>query len=102
MVFNAIKDQIMGKCRRIKNVIMQNESFIESYRENIASQEKLRQTPRRSRDGSSATKNHVKHFLYKLHKLVNDIEVIEKLLLTPKKVIDSGINLSILSVVFYW
>ena len=54
-----------------------------------------------SKDGTSATKNHEKHFGYKAHTLVNEIKIIEKLSVTPANVHDSQIDLSIPGIICY-
>ncbi len=56
---------------------------------------------RRSKDGTSATKNKQHHFGYKEHTLTNGIKIMEKLSVTPANVHDSRIDLSLPGVVCY-
>ena len=101
LVFNEIKEQIMAKHIRIKGGTMQDASFIESDREEYGKPRGDDAETRRSRDGTSATKNHEHHFGYKAHTLVNEIKIIERLAVTPANVHDSQIDLSIPGIVCY-
>ena len=101
LVFNEIRDQIMAKRIRIKKGTMQDASFIESDRGEYGKPRGEDANTRRSKDGTSATKNHEKHFGYKAHTLVNEIKIIEKLSVTPASVHDSRIDLSIPGIVCY-
>ena len=101
LVFNEIRDQIMAKRIRIKKGTMQDASFIEADRGEYGKPRGDDAKTRRSKDGSSATKNHEKHFGYKAHTLVNEIKIIERLSFTPANVHDSIIDLSIPGIVCY-
>ena len=61
-VFNGIRDQIMAKRIRIKKGTMQDASFIEADKGEYGKPGGDDAKTRRSRDGSSATKNNKKHF----------------------------------------
>ena len=91
----------MAKRIRIKKGTMQDASFIEADRGEYGKPRGKDAKTRRSKDGSSATKNHEKHFGYKAHTLVNEIKIIEKLSVTPANVHDSMIDLSIPGIVYY-
>ena len=67
LVFNEIRDQIMAKRIRIKKGTMQDASFIEEDKEEYGKSREEDAKTRRSKDGSSATKNNEKHFGYKAH-----------------------------------
>ena len=101
LVFNEIRDQIMAKRIRIKKGNMQDASFIEADKGEYGKPRGDDAKTRRSKDGSSATKNNEKHFGYKAHTLVNEIKIIEKLSVTPANVHDSMIDLSIPGIVCY-
>jgi IS5 family transposase len=101
LVFNEIRDQIMAKRIRIKKGTMQDASFIEADRGEYGKPRGKDAKTGRSRDGASATKNHEKHYGYKKHTLTNEIEIIEKLSVTPANVHDSMIDLSIPGIVCY-
>ena len=101
LLFNEIRDQIMAKRIRVKKGTMQDGSVIESDRGEYGKPRGEDANTRRSRDGTSATKNHEKHFGYKAHTLVNEIKIIEKLSVTPANVHDSKIDLSIPGIVYY-
>ena len=101
LVFNEIRDQILARKIRIKKGTMQDASFIESDRGEYSKPRGKDAKTRRSKDGSSATKNHEHHFGYKTHTLVDEIKIIEKLSVTPANVHDSRIDLSIPGVVCY-
>jgi len=101
MVFNEIRDQIMARHISIKKGTMQDASFIESDIGEYGKQRGEDAKTRRSRDGTSATKNGKKHFGYKAHTLVNEMKIIEKLSVTPANVHDSKIDLSIPGIVCY-
>ena len=101
LVFNDIRDQIMTKRIRIKPGTMQDASFIESDRGEYGKQRGENANTRRSRDGTSATKNNEHHFGYKAHTLVDEIKIIEKLSVTPANVHDSQIDLSIPGIICY-
>ena len=80
---------------------MQDASFIESDRGEYSKPRGDDANTRRSRDGTSATKNHENHFGYKARTLVNEMKIIEKLAVTPANVHDSRIDLSIPGIVCY-
>jgi IS5 family transposase len=80
---------------------MQDASFIESDRGEYGRPRGDDAKARRSRDGSSATKNHEHHFGYKAHTLVNEIKIVEKLSVTPANVHDSLIDLGLPGIVCY-
>jgi len=101
MVFNEIRDQIMARHISIKKGTMQDASFIESDIGEYGKQSGEDAKTRRSRDGTSATKNGEKHFGYRAHTLVNEMKIIEKLSVTPANVHDSKIDLSIPRIVCY-
>ena len=101
LVFNEIRDQIMAKRIRVKPGTMQDASFIESDRGEYCKSRGKDAKTRRSRDGTSATKNHEHHFGYKQHSLTNEIKILEKLSVTPANVHDSQIDLSIPFIVSY-
>ena len=67
LVFNEIRDQIMAKRIRIKKGNMQDASFIEEDKGEYGKPREEDAKTRRSKDGSSATKNNEKHFGYKAH-----------------------------------
>ena len=81
----------MAKRIRIKKGTMQDASFIEADKGEYGKPMEYDTKIRRSRDGSSATKNNMKHFGYKAHTPVNEIKIIEKLSVTPANVHDSKI-----------
>ena len=101
LVFNEIRDQIMAKRIRVKPGTMQDASFIESDRGEYGKPRGKDAKTRRSRDGTSATKNHEHHFGYKQHTLTNEIKIIEKLSVTPANVHDSQIDLSLPGIICY-
>jgi IS5 family transposase len=101
LVLNETKDQIMAKRIRIKKGTIQGASFIESYRNEHGDPRDKDANTRRSKDGAFATKNHSHHYVYKKHKLINEIEIIEKLSVTPANVHDPMIDLSIPGIVYY-
>ncbi len=101
LVFNEIRNQIMAKHIQIKKGTMQDASFIEADRGEYGKPRGEDAKTRRSKDGTSATKNHEKHFGYKAHTLINEIKIIEKLSMTPANVHDSQIDLSIPGIVCY-
>ena len=101
LVFNEIRDQIMANHIRIKKGTMQDASFIESDRGEYGKPRDEDSKTRRSKDGTSATKNHEHHFGYKAHTLVNEIKIIEKLSVTPANVHDSRIDLSVPGIICY-
>ena len=76
-------------------------SFIEADKGEYGKPREENAKTRRSRDGSSATKNNKKHFGYKAHTLVNEIKIIEKLSVTPANVHDSKIDLSLPGIICY-
>ena len=76
-------------------------SFIESDRGEYRNPRGDDANTRRSKDGSSATKNHIHHFGYKVHTLVNEIKIIEKLSVTPANAHDLQIDLSIFGIICY-
>ncbi len=96
-----IRDQIMAKRIRIKKGTMQDASFIESDRGEYGKPRGEDANTRRSKDGTSATKNHEKHFGYMSHALVNEIKIIEKLSVTTANVHDSQIDLSMPGIICY-
>jgi IS5 family transposase len=101
LVFNEIRDQIMAKRIRVKPGTMQDASFIESDRGEYGKPRGKDAKTRRSRDGTSATKNHEHHFGYKQHTFTNEIKIIEKLSVTPANVHDSQIDLSLPGIICY-
>jgi len=101
LVFNEIRDQIMAKRIRIKKGNMQDASFIEADKGEYGKPRGDDANTRRSKDGSSATKNNEHHFGYKAHTLVNEIKIIEKLSVTPANVHDSQIDLSLPGIICY-
>lgn len=101
LVFNEIRDQIMARDIQIKKGTMQNASFIESDKGEYGKSRGKNAKTRRSKDGTSATKNHEHHFGYKAHTLVDEIKIIEKLSVTPANFHDSLIDLSIPGIVCY-
>ena len=101
LVFNDIRDQIMARRIRIIHGTMQDASFIESDRGKYGKPRGKDAKTRRSRDGTSATKNHEHHFGYKAHTLVDEIKIIEKLSVTTSNVNDSQIDLSIPGIICY-
>ena len=101
LVFNEIRDQIMANRIRVKKGTMQDASFIESDRGEYGKPRGKDARTRRSRDGTSATKNHEHHFGYKEHTLTNEIKIIEKLSVTPANVHDSQIDLSLPGIICY-
>jgi IS5 family transposase len=101
LVFNEIRDQIMAKRIRIKKSTMQDASFIEADRGEYGKPRGDGANTRRSKDGTSTTKNHEHHFGHKAHTLVNEIKIIEKLSVTPANVHDSQIDLSIPGIICY-
>ena len=101
LVFNEIRDQIMAKRIRIKKGTIQDASYIESDKGEYGKPRGDDAKTRRSKDGTSATKNHEPHFGYKAHTLVNEIKIIEKLSVTPANVYDSQIDLSIPGIICY-
>ncbi len=101
LVFNEIRDQIMARHIRVKKGTMQDASFIEADRGEYGKPRGDDANTRRSKDGTSATKNHEKHFGYKAHTLVNEIKIIEKLAVTPANIHDSKIDLSIPGIICY-
>ncbi|MGP6240434.1 transposase [Cuniculiplasma sp. SKW4] len=80
---------------------MQDASFIEADRGEYGKPRGEDANTLRSKDGTSATKNHEKHFGYKTHTLVNEIKIIEKLSVTPANIHDSQIDLSIPGIICY-
>ena len=80
---------------------MQDVSFIEVYRGEYGKPRGKDARTRRSKDGTSATRNHEKHFGYKAHTLMNEIKIIEKLSVTLANVHDSPIDLSFLGITCY-
>ena len=76
----------MAKRIRVKPGTMQDASFIESDRGEYGKPRGKDAKTRRSRDGTSATKNHEHHFGYKQHSLTNEIKILEKLSVTPANV----------------
>ena len=66
----------MAKRIRIKKGTMQHASFIEADKGEYGKPRGDDAKTRRSRDGSSATKNNKKHFGYKAHTLVNEHPII--------------------------
>ena len=101
LVFNEIRDQIMAKRIRIKKGNMQDASFIEADKGEYGKPRGDDANTRRSKDGSSATKNNEHHFGYKANTLVNEIKIIEKLSVTPANVHDSQIDLSLPGIICY-
>jgi len=101
IVFNEIRDQIMASRIRVKHGTMQDATFIESDRGKYGKPRGNDAKTRRSRDGTSATKNHKHHSGYRAHTLVNEIKFIERLAVTPAGVHDSRIDLSIPGIVCY-
>ena len=98
LVFNEIRDQIMAKRIRIKKGTTQGASFIEADRGECG-KPRGNDATRRSKDSTSATKNHEKHYGYKQNTLTNEIKIIEKLSVTPANVHDYMIDLSIPGIV---
>ena len=80
---------------------MQDASFIEADKGEYGKPRGDDAKTRRSKDGSSATKNNEKHFGYKAYTLVNEIKIIEKLSVTPANVHDSQIDLSLPGIICY-
>jgi IS5 family transposase len=101
LVFNEIRDQIMAKRIRIKKGNMEDASFIEADKGEYGKPRGDDANTRRSKDGSSATKNNEHHFGYKAHTLVNEVKIIEKLSVTPANVHDSQIDLSLPGIICY-
>jgi len=101
LVFNEIRDQIMSSHIRIKKGTMQDAFFIEADKGEYGKSRGNDANTRRSKDGTSAVKNHEKHFGYKVHTLFNEIKIIEKLSLTPANVYDSQMDLSIPEIICY-
>ena len=91
----------MAKRIRIRKGNMQDASFIEADKGEYGKPRGDDAKTRRSNDGSSATKNNEKHFGYKVHTLVNEIKIIEKLSITPANVHDSQIDLSLPGIICY-
>ncbi len=91
----------MAKRIRIKKGTMQDASFIEADNDVYGKPRGDHAKTRRSKDGSSSTKNNEKHFGYKAHTLVNEIKIIEKLSVTSANVHDSQIDLSIPGIICY-
>ncbi|MCL4480650.1 MAG: transposase, partial [Candidatus Thermoplasmatota archaeon] len=84
-----------------KTLIFTLPSFIEADKGEYGKPREEDAKTRRSKDGSSATKNDEKHFGYKAHTLVNEIKTIEKLSVTPANVHDSQIDLSLPGIICY-
>ncbi len=101
LVFNEVRDQIVAKRIRIRKGTMQDASFIETDRGEYGKPKGDDAYTRRSKDGTSATKNHETHFGYKAHTLVNEIKITEKLSVTTVNVHDSQIDLSIPGIICY-
>lgn len=101
LVFNEIRDQIMAKRMLIKKGNMQDASFIKFDRGEYGKQRGNDTKTRRSKAGTSATKNHEHHFGYKARTLVNELKIVEKLSVMPANVHDSRIDLSILGIICY-
>jgi IS5 family transposase len=101
LVFNEIRDQIMAKRIRIKKGNMQDASFIEEDKGEYGKPREEDAKTRRSKDGSSASRNNEKLIRYKAHTLVNEIKIIEKLSVTPANVHDSQIDLSLPGIICY-
>ena len=80
---------------------MQDAFFIEADKGEYGKSRGNDANTRRSKDGTSAVKNHEKHFGYKVHTLFNEIKIIEKLSLTPANVHDSQMYLSIPGIICY-
>ena len=83
----------MAKRIRIKKGTTQGASFIDADSGEYG-KPRGNDTTRRYRDGTSAAKNHGKHYGYKQQTLTNEIKIIEKLFVTPANVHDSMIDLS--------
>ena len=86
---------------QVEREIRDRVSFIESDRGEYRNPRGDDANTRRSKDGSSATKNHIHHFGYKARTLVNEIKIIEKLSVTLANVHDSQIDLSISGIICY-
>ena len=91
----------MAKFIRIKKGTMQDAPFIKSDHGENGKPRSDDANTRISKDGTSSTKNHEKHFWYKTHTLVNEIRIIEKLSVTPANVHYSQIDLSIPGTICY-
>ena len=86
---------------RIKKGTVPDASFIEVDRGEFGKPRGKDVKTRRSKDGSSATKNHEKHFGYRARTLVKEFKIVERLSATPANVHDLQIHLSLPGIIGY-